>query len=125
VWTIAGSATNFNGPTSNSTISVGATVVPLAATMSVTSLDPNCTTYIVRVRGGTGGGGGIFWDFRFSTNGTLTLSAAGNPDTNNSGSPRTLFITASCSNLSPGDPFSFSVAGSFTFRVERPPTAFA
>lgn len=126
-WTFAGTQTDNVQVTSVGTIPNGATVIPVAATMSITSTDPACDgAYAVRIRGGTGGGGGIFWDFSFDGSGAFDSAVEGSSDTNNSGDPEELFLLATCLPSAGGvvNDYSFGVSGTFTFDLVSPPTAF-
>ena len=127
LWSFSGAANDFDGPESIQTVANGWTTVPVSATMAITSTDPICVNgYFLRIRGAGTGAGGIFWDFGFDSTGTLTSSFQGGSELNNSGLNRTLFLTASCEGeAGPEFFFDISVAGTFTFRLDRPPTPFS
>jgi hypothetical protein len=125
LWSFSGAVSQMGTPGSSQTVPKGWTTVPLNATMMITQTDPICVGgYRVRIRGALG----IFWDFRFDATGALTLSnQVGSGALNDSELDLPLTLDWSCNADDPdkGRLSSFVVAGTFTFRLDRPPTAFS
>ena len=125
-WSFSGQFTGQSVPRSSQSVVNGSTTVPISATMSITATDPDCVRYTARIRGAGSGAGGIFWDFTFDSTGTLIASFPGEAEFNDSGLDRALSVSLSCVGGSgPQVLFDVELAGTFTFRVDRPPTPFS
>lgn len=123
-WTFSGLALQEDVFTlSTMSIAAGETVVPIDASIVVSSSNAACPQPLdVRLRLGAGSGTNLA-ELRFSPARELVSKAVDpTPRTNTSGGGVTLSIVSECGLAVLTS--TATISGTFTFRVDRPPTAF-